>query len=225
MTKYIQGVFLMCAMSLFGGASCAKPSHAASELPQPQTDLPTTQPGATATAVFAGGCFWCTEAVFEQLNGVIDVVSGYAGDTRENADYEKVSSGQTRHAEAIQITYDPSKITYGQLLRVFFATHDPTTKDRQGPDWGRQYRSAIFYANDEQKRVAEAYIKQLSEARVFAAPIVTTVEPLGAGFFPAEQYHQDFVKLHPDHPYVVQNALPKVQKLKQKFAEQIKSER
>ena len=206
----------------FAQAACSRPSHAAGEaLPAPAADTPLGKEGETRTAVFAGGCFWCVEAVFEQLAGVSDVVSGYAGGTEASADYKKVSSGETDHAEAIQITYDPSKVTYGQLLRIFFGTHDPTTKDRQGPDWGKQYRSAVFFADDEQKKVAEAYIKQLDEAKAFEAPIVTTLEPLQA-FYPAEQYHQDFVAQNPDHPYVRQWALPKVQKLLSKYGEQVK---
>jgi peptide-methionine (S)-S-oxide reductase len=221
MNKLIQGALLM--MMSFGAASCERPTHAASDLPKPQTDLPTTQPG-TKTAVFAGGCFWCTEGVFEQLKGVSNVVSGYAGDEKSNANYEAVSNGATKHAEAIQITYDASKITYGQLLQVFFATHDPTTKDRQGPDSGRQYRSAIFYANDDEKRVAEAYIKQLSDAKTFTAPIVTTLEPL-TQFYPAEKYHQDFVRMNPNHPYIQQNAVPKIKKVHQKFGDQVKPEK
>ncbi|MGH7176154.1 MAG: peptide-methionine (S)-S-oxide reductase MsrA, partial [Tepidisphaeraceae bacterium] len=169
----------------------------------------------------AGGCFWCTEAVFDQLNGVTDVTSGYAGGSQSDADYEKVSSGATKHAEAIRITYDPSTITFGELLRVFFSTHDPTTLDRQGPDTGHQYRSAIFFANDDEKRVAQAYIKQLSDAKVFDKPIVTTVEPLGA-FYPAEEYHQNFITRNPAHPYVVQWGLPKVDKVRTKFKTEVK---
>ena len=206
-------------MMFFGVASCDRSGHA--EVPKPQSDLPTTQPGATRTAVLAGGCFWCTEAVFEQLAGVSDVKSGYAGGTEATANYQAVCNGDTKHAEAIQITYDPAKISFGQLLRVFFATHDPTTKDRQGPDSGPQYRSAIFYASDDEKRVAEAYIKQLNEAKVFPSPIVTTLEPLN-GFYSAEQYHQDYVRHHPDQPYIVQNALPKVEKVCKIFPDQIK---
>jgi peptide-methionine (S)-S-oxide reductase len=217
MIKLTQGVVLM--MAFFSALSCDKPSHA--DVPKPQTDMPTTQPGATQTAVFAGGCFWCTEAVFERLKGVSDVVSGYAGDSQDKANYEAVSNHETKHAEAIKITYDPTQISYGKLLQIFFATHDPTTKDRQGPDSGTQYRSAIFFANDDQKRVAEAYIKQLTEARVFPAPIVTTLEPL-ADFYTAEKYHQDFVRLNPNHPYIVQTALPKVEKVCKLFPDQIK---
>jgi methionine-S-sulfoxide reductase len=171
------------------------------DLPQPKQELPVKEGQASRVAVFAGGCFWCVEAVFEQLPGVSDVVSGYAGGTPETANYTAVSGGDTDHAEVIQITYDPAKIGYGQLLRVFFGTHDPTTLNRQGPDAGRQYRSAIFYSDADEKRVAEGYIRQLTEAKAFSKPIVTTLEPLEK-FHPAEKYHQDFVRFNPNHPYV-----------------------
>ena len=194
---------------------------AADGLPDPAIDAKNEK--GTQTAVFAGGCFWCTEVVFEQLQGVSDVVSGYAGDTKQSAKYELVSSGRTKHAESIQIKYDPSKISFGQLLKVFFtAAHDPTQLNRQGPDHGPQYRSAIFYVNDEQKRVAEAYIQQLSAAKAFDKPIVTQIAPLTA-FYAAEQYHQDFVRRNPSHGYVVVNALPKVKKVKQYFPSLVKS--
>jgi len=211
-------MIFMSAVGGLAGLSCDRPAKAANELPLPATDLArpaaATQPAAR-TAVFAGGCFWCTEAVFEQLDGVTDVVSGYAGDTSAKANYDLVSAGHTKHAEAIRITYDPSKVTFGQLLRVFFATHDPTTKDRQGPDWGSQYRSAVFFQTDDERRVAEAYIKQLDDAKAFEAPVVTTLEPLTAGgFYAAEGYHQDFVRRNPTHPYVRQWAVPKVEKAK-----------
>lgn len=195
--------------------SCDRPA-VADELPRPAVDLPAEKEDEAVeprVAVFAGGCFWCTEAVFEQLPGVSDVVSGYAGGTRETANYKAVSTGNTDHAEAIRITYDPRKVTYGQLLYLFFLTHDPTTKDRQGPDVGRQYRSAIFFANDDEKRVAAAYIRQLDEAKAFSRPIVTTLEPL-TEFFPAEEYHQDFAERNPSHPYIQRWALPKVEKAK-----------
>ena len=146
------------------------------------------------------------------MPGVRSVVSGYAGDTRDKATYDQVSWGRTKHAESIEIAYDPQRVTYGQLLRVFFAVaHDPTQLDRQGPDSGRQYRSAVFYATEDERQVAEAYIRQLAEARVFDRPIVTTLERLD-GFYPAEAYHQDFVAQHPRHPYVVRWALPKLEK-------------
>jgi peptide-methionine (S)-S-oxide reductase len=190
-------------------------------LPDPATDVEKGA-GGKKTAVFAGGCFWCTEVVFEQLAGVDKVVSGYAGGTAETAHYKVVSAGKTDHAEVIEITYDPAKISYGQLLKVFFgAAHDPTQLNRQGPDWGRQYRSAIFYLDADQKRVSEAYIKQLEAAKIFGKPIVTEVVTLQK-FYPAEGYHQDFVKRNPQHPYVVQNALPKVEKVRRDFSNLIK---
>jgi peptide methionine sulfoxide reductase msrA/msrB len=174
-----------------------------------------------ATAVFAGGCFWCTEAVFEELDGVIDAVSGYAGGTRETADYETVCTGTTGHAESIEIIYDPRKISYEKLLAVFFATHDPTTKNRQGNDVGPQYRSAIFYADERERALAAAYIEDLTDAKVFARPIVTTLEPL-TGFYPAETYHQNYVCLNPNQGYVRMVALPKVAKVREKFADLLK---
>ena len=190
-------------------------------LPDPAVDIKDEK--GPQTAVFAGGCFWCTEAVFEQIKGVTKVVSGYAGGSKESAKYNLVSSGGTQHAESIQIHYNPSQITYGQLLKVFFAVaHDPTTLNYQGPDHGYQYRSAIFYSNDEQKRVAEAYVKQLTDVKAFSKPIVTKISALPA-FYPAEDYHQDFVKLNPNHPYVVVNARPKLKKLKDHFPELLKT--
>jgi peptide methionine sulfoxide reductase msrA/msrB len=181
------------------------------QLPVPENDAPLTADTGEASAVFAGGCFWCTEAVFEGLEGVKDVVSGYCGGDPQRADYTSVCSGSTGHAEAIQITYDPSIVTFGQLLRLFFATHDPTTKDRQGPDRGTQYRSAVFYASEEEKRLAESYIKQITSVKAFPQPVVTTLEPL-TEFYQAEEYHQDFVENNPQHPYVVRWAKPKLKK-------------
>ncbi len=203
------------------------PAHAADDgkkLPQPATDLPAPSgedQSKSRTAVFAGGCFWCVEAFLEPLVGVNDVVSGYAGGSAADADYRKVSSGETDHAEVVQVTYDPSKISYATLLRVFMTMHSPTTRDGQHPDYGRQYRSAIFYANDDERKVAEAYIKQLNDAKIFDKPIATTVEKLDK-FYPAEKYHQDYVKIHPDDPYVVRWALPKLEKLKMSFPELLK---
>jgi peptide-methionine (S)-S-oxide reductase len=173
------------------------------------------------TAGFAGGCFWCTEAVFEELDGVIDVTSGYSGGSADTANYERVCQGDTGHAEAIKITYDPAKITFGQLLMVFFSTHDPTTLNRQGNDVGTQYRSTIFYANDDEKKVAEAYIKQLEEIHAFKKPIVTTLEPLTA-FYPAEAYHQNYACQNPHNPYIAHIALPKVQKVRELFKDKLK---
>ncbi|HZZ26487.1 MAG TPA: bifunctional methionine sulfoxide reductase B/A protein [Pirellulales bacterium] len=169
----------------------------------------------SATAVFAGGCFWCTEAVFEQLDGVSDVESGYSGGKPETADYEQVCEGNTGHAEAIRITYDPRRISYDRLLDVFFDAHDPTQLNHQGNDYGTQYRSAIFYADEQQKQLAHAKIKQLSDAHAFSRPIVTTLEPLTA-FYPAEEYHQDYARNNPLQPYVRAAAIPKVCKVRDK---------
>jgi peptide-methionine (S)-S-oxide reductase len=199
--------------------ACARDNAHSVEVPAPAVDLPpSTQPTqpTSQTLVVGGGCFWCSEAVFEHVKGVSGVVSGYSGGTKDTATYEQVSAGGTGHAEAIQITYDPAQVSYGRLLQVFFSTFDPTTKDYQGPDHGHQYRTVIFYQSPEEKQVAEAYIKQLDEAHVFANPIVTTLEPFTA-FYPAERYHQDYVKHHPTDPYVVHNSLPELQKLKQHF--------
>lgn len=194
----------------------------AASLPNPEVDVQTSGAG-DQTAILAGGCFWCTEAVFEQLKGVKTVVSGYAGGTKGSANYKAVSEGRTEHAEAIRITYDPKQITFGQLLKVFFETaHDPTTLNRQGPDWGKQYRSAIFYTSEEQKKVSEAYIAQLTRAKAFGQPIVTQIAP-GKAFFPAEGYHQDFVRNNPKHPYVVVNAIPKIQKTRKQFPDLVKA--
>lgn len=190
---------------------------AASNFPGPAQDVRAAK--GKRTAVFAGGCFWCTEAVFEPLAGVEKVVSGYAGGDAASATYRKVSEGVTAHAEAIEITYDPAKISYGTLLKVFFSVaHDPTQLDRQGPDWGKQYRSAIFTSDPEEKKVAAAYIAQLDAAKAFPRPIVTQLSPLEK-FYPAEAYHQDFVQQNPSHGYVVVNALPKVEKLKKLYPE------
>jgi len=193
-----------------------------STFPDPVKDAQATGSAPTQTAVLAGGCFWGVEAVFEQLNGVSDVVSGYAGGSQMTAHYSVVSSGITSHAESVKITFDPAKVSYGRLLKVFFAVaHDPTELNRQGPDEGRQYRSSIFYANDQQKGIAEAYIAQLDKAHVFNHPIVTTVVQL-EGFYPAEDYHQNFLAQHPDYPYIVVNDLPKLRALKSEFPELLK---
>ena len=193
-----------------------------SDFPSPIKDIPPSSTKAPETAVLAGGCFWGVEAVFERLTGVSDVVSGFAGGSKATAHYDIVSMGTTGHAESVQITYDPSQVTYGQLLRVFFAVaHDPTELNRQGPDEGTQYRSSIFYAGDAQKQVALAYIQQLDAAKVFRRKIVTTVVSLD-GFFPAEAYHQNFLDLHPTYPYIVYNDLPKLKRLQQQFPELLK---
>ncbi|MEM9488176.1 MAG: peptide-methionine (S)-S-oxide reductase MsrA [Myxococcota bacterium] len=193
----------------------ALPAKAAS-LPDPAVDLPAAS--GTQYAVFASGCFWCTEAVFEEVEGVGDVTSGYAGGSAQNANYSAVVGGETKHAEAVRVPYDPSLVSYGTLLRVFFTTHDPTQVNRQGPDVGPQYRSAIFYANDEEKRVARAYIDQLSQSGLFTKPIATTLEPL-VKFHAAESYHQDYAKRNPDKAYIRINAQPKVDKLHKELPE------
>ena len=174
-----------------------------------------------ATAVFAGGCFWCVEAVFEELEGVFDAVSGYAGGSRETANYEAVCTGTTGHAEAVQIIYDPEKIDFRKLLEVHFATHDPTTLNRQGNDVGPQYRSAVFYSNDAEKQAAQAYIDELTRAHAFDRPIVTTLEPL-TEFYPAETYHQNYVCANPMQGYVRAVAMPKVEKVRKLFAGELK---
>jgi peptide methionine sulfoxide reductase msrA/msrB len=179
------------------------------------------KPDGLAHAVFAGGCFWCVEAVFEELDGVVEATSGYAGGTKETANYKAVCGGTTGHAEAVRIAYDPRKIAYADLLKVHFATHDPTTLNRQGADEGPQYRSAIFFANDEEKELAEAFLADLAEAKVFKDPVVTTLEPLKE-FYPAEAYHQNYVCLNPNQPYIRSVALPKVEKVRQKFRDRLK---
>lgn len=193
------------------------------QFPDPAQDAPVGGHEGERVAVLAGGCFWCVEAVYKQLDGVTTLVSGYAGGTPETADYAIVSSGMTDHAEAVQIRFDPRRLSYGQLLKVFFSiAHDPTQRDRQGPDVGRQYRSAIFYADEEQRRTAEAYIRQLDAARVFDARIVTEVVPLRA-FYPGEAYHQDYAERNAMQPYIVFNALPKVRKVRTYFKDRLRS--
>ena len=195
-------------------------SHAqAVALPDPTYDIPTTinQKTPPQSIVVAGGCFWGIQAVFQHVKGVKEAVSGYAGGDALSAHYNIVGTGMTNHAEAVQITYDPSQITLGKILKVFFSVaHDPTELNRQGPDHGSQYRSAIFTSTAEQTKVAENYITQLNEAKVFADPIVTQIEPLN-GFFPAEDYHQNYARIHPDNPYIVVNDAPKVVNLEKTF--------
>lgn len=187
--------------------------------PRPTFDSLPSMPGKDQTAVFAGGCFWGIEAVFEHVKGVKEVVSGYAGGTRASASYDEVSTGSTGHAEAVRITYDPSQVTYGTLLSILFSVaHDPTQLNRQGPDVGPQYRSAIFYGSDEEKRVAEAYVAQLTAAKTFRKPIVTQIVALEK-FFEAEPYHQDYAARNPNQPYIVFHDAPKVANLRKKFPE------
>src|SRR5712675_345911 len=201
-------------------AFAISPSRAAEDaviIPAPTTDAQAA--GGVQTAVLAGGCFWGVQGVFQHTSGVVNAVSGYAGGSKMTADYNMVSSGTTGHAEAVEIKYGPRKISYGKILQIFFSgVHDPTQLNRQGPDSGTQYRSAIFTTSDEQKKVADAYIAQLNAAKVYSKPIVTKIGPL-EGFYPAEAYHQDYLTLHPNQPYIAFNDLPKVENLKKIFAD------
>jgi peptide-methionine (S)-S-oxide reductase len=192
-------------------------ASAATALPDPAVDETLAAQKGQATLVVAGGCFWGIQAVYEHVKGVTSATSGYSGGTVKNPDYEEVSSGATGHAESVEIVYDPSQITLGQLLKVFFSVaHDPTELNRQGPDSGTQYRSAIFFANAEQQRIAQAYVDQLNQAKVFKQPIVTQIVALKA-FYRAEDYHQDYATNHPDNPYIATFDLPKVKHLQQEF--------
>jgi peptide-methionine (S)-S-oxide reductase len=187
-------------------------------LPVPSIDTPRGGEG-LETAVFAGGCFWGVQGVFQHVKGVTRAVSGYAGGHVRSPTYEQVSSGTTGHAEAVRVTFDPTQVSYGTLLRIFFSVAlDPTQKDRQGPDWGTQYRSELFVNGAEQERVARAYVAQLDAARVFSRPIATRIDPAGP-FYPAEAYHQDYLHLHPDAPYIAINDMPKVEALRTLFPE------
>jgi peptide-methionine (S)-S-oxide reductase len=213
----ISAVLLM--ITLAGVIACNAGERAAVNLPNPAVDATLASSKSKQTAVIAGGCFWGIQAVFQHVKGVIEATSGYSGGAASTAEYELVSTGDTGHAESVKITYDASKITYGQLLRVFFSVaHDPTELNHQGPDSGTQYRSSIFYDNDEQKQIAEAYITQLDKAKVYSSPIVTKVVPLKA-FYPAETYHQDYAIHHPDNPYIVYNDAPKVANLQKLLPE------
>jgi peptide-methionine (S)-S-oxide reductase len=215
--------FLMALLCV----SCNAPAEPLHDLPLPTKDLPPVsgkeadQTPKTQALVLAGGCFWSTQAVFEKLKGVTNVVAGYAGGAKDTATYEQVSSGTTGHAESVQITYDPSIISFGTLLRVYFTIFDPTTLNQQGNDIGTNYRSTIFYSNDAEKQVAEDYIHQLDAAHVYKNPIVTSLEPL-KGFYPAEEYHQHFADKNPDYPYVQFCDVPKLKVLHEKFADLLK---
>src|SRR6266542_4992469 len=215
--RALLGLLIVAGTVLVLGNRATAASARSGALPSPVVDDPLASTKGEQTAVFAGGCFWGVQAVFEHVKGVKSAISGYAGGKVASPSYEEVSSGTTGHAESVRVTYDPSQVTYGQLLRAFFSVaHDPTQLNRQGPDVGTQYRSAIFYTNDAQKRIAEAYISQLEKAKVFQHPIVTQVVPLKA-FYPAEAYHQDYAALHPNNPYIVYNDAPKVARLREQF--------
>jgi len=221
--------FLLRVFTLGMGFGCfsAGISNAADRggpsVPAPSVDAVLASSKSDQSVVLAGGCFWGIQAVFQHVKGVISATSGYSGGSSVTAEYEVVSTGETGHAESVKITYDPSQITYGRLLQIFFSVaHDPTQLNRQGPDEGTQYRSAIFYNGDEQKRIAEGYIAQLNQAKVFPQRIVTQIVPLKA-FYPAEAYHQDYATRHPDNPYIVYNDAPKVAHLRQQFPDLYKN--
>jgi len=204
---------------LAGTLACRAGSGASAAVPSPMVDEAKAAARGKETAVVAGGCFWGIQAVFQHVKGVQSATAGYSGGTVKNPDYEMVSSGETGHAESVKIVYDPSQVTYGELLRVFFSVAlDPTELNRQGPDTGTQYRSVIFYSNDEQKHIAEAYIAQLEQAKVYPRKIVTQVVPLQA-FYDAEDYHQNYATIHPSDPYIVFNDAPKVANLRKEFPE------
>ena len=217
-TMLLAGSALLALILSWPAAS----GEAMATLPDPVLDAPLVKTPGRQTAVFAGGCFWGVQAVFQHLNGVISATSGYAGGGAASARYDQVSGGRSGHAEAVSVVYDPARTSYGQLLKVFFAVaHDPTQLNSQGPDSGSQYRSAIFAANAEQQRLARAYVKQLEQGKVFAAPIVTQINaPDSYTFYAAEDYHQDYLKKHPEQSYIVINDLPKLAQLKRQFPTQ-----
>jgi len=220
MLRFLVRVFAILAavLPLGRGATCNAAGTSVA-IPNPSVDAPLAPTKSQQTAVLAGGCFWGIQAVFEHIKGVIRATSGYSGGSADTAQYERVSTGRTGHAEAVQVTYDPSQISYGQLLKVFFSVaHDPTQLNQQGPDVGTQYRSAIFYTSDEQKRIAQAYVDQLNHAKVFPKTIATQIVALNA-FYPAEDYHQDYADNHPENLYIVINDLPKVEHLQKQFPE------
>ena len=217
MSRSLYPSFAAAFAAVLAMAIQADVAIAGSPLPAPAVDIPAASVQGPQTAVFAGGCFWGVEAVFRHVKGVSKAVSGYAGGAAKTADYERVSTGSTGHAESVEVTYDPAQVSYGELLRIFFSVaHDPTQLNRQGPDYGTQYRSAIFFTSEDQKRIAQAYIEQLGRAKVYASPIVTQVVALPA-FYAAEAYHQNYLALHPAQPYIVMHDLPKLAQLKQQF--------
>lgn len=208
---------IVAILSISFAIACSAAHAGVVRIPDPAVDVPLATSKAEQTAVLAGGCFWGVQAVFEHVKGVTSVTSGYSGGSAGPVSYEMVETGETGHAESVRVAYDPSQISYGQILKVFFAVaHDPTELNRQGPDTGTQYRSAIFYNSVEQKRVADAYVNQLNQAKVFEGPIVTQVVAFTA-FYPAEAYHQHYAARHPNDPYIAVNDLPKVANLRQQF--------
>ena len=215
LTRLNRAIFAICFM--LSMLACSANGQPKGPIPAPKVDAKLAPSAGKETAVFAGGCFWGTQSVFERVKGVLKTTAGYSGGSAATATYGQVTTETTGHAESVEVVYDPSKITYGQLLRIFFSVvHDPTQLNRQGPDVGTSYRSAIFYKNDEQQRIATAYIQQLDAAKVFPAPIVTQVTPL-KGFYRAEDYHQDYALHNPDNPYIQVCDLPKIKLLKEEF--------
>jgi peptide-methionine (S)-S-oxide reductase len=213
--RFIYAFLMMC----LGTTVACHASSAAVKLPNPTADQPLSKSKSSETVVLAGGCFWGIQAVFEHVKGVTSATAGYSGGAASTAQYETVSTGRTGHAESVKVVYDPSQVSFGQILKVFFSVaHDPTELNRQGPDEGMQYRSVIFYAGEDQQRVARAYIDQLNGAKVFPEQIVTQVVALQA-FYPAEGYHQDYAEHHPNEPYIAINDLPKLDHLKQTLPE------
>jgi peptide-methionine (S)-S-oxide reductase len=207
--------------ALWGPCSSAEEARA---IPAPVLDEPAASTAGTEVAILAGGCFWGVQGVFQHVDGVIDAVSGYAGGARDTAQYQLVSTGSTGHAESVRVTFDPQRISYGRILQIYFSVaHNPTERDRQGPDTETQYRSAIFPADAQQAEVAKAYIAQLEAAHVFPAPIVTRIEP-GHAFYPAERYHQNYLTLHPNQPYIAINDLPKIESLKRLFPQRYRAD-
>lgn len=213
---FVGSVILVCVLAL---SLLHVRAASTTPIPPPKTDVPLASSSGRQTAVFAGGCFWGTQAVFQRVKGVAKTTAGYAGGSASTASYDQVTTEKTGHAESVEVVYDPARITYGQLLRIFFSVaHDPTQLNRQGPDVGPSYRSAIFYANEDQKRIADAYIAQLDQAKVFPKPIATQVTPL-KGFYRAEDYHQDYALHHPENPYIQVCDRPKIESLKKQFPE------
>jgi peptide-methionine (S)-S-oxide reductase len=218
MTRLLKFVLLriVAFLPLLGALGCNAAS-AAGTIPNPKVDEPVAAAKSHESVVLSGGCFWGIQAVFEHVKGVTKATAGYSGGTRKDPSYEEVSSGETGHAESVEVIYDPSQVTFGQLLKVFFSVaHDPTELNRQGPDVGTQYRSAIFFETPDQQRIAEAYVDQLTQEKVFSGRIVTQIAPMKA-FYPAESYHQDYLVHHPDNPYIMINDLPKLDNLKKQL--------
>jgi len=210
----VMGVIFLAAVVYLGVNLSRSSATAATAIPNPTVDDPLASAKGQLAVVVSGGCFWGIQAVFEHVKGVISATAGYSGGAANTADYETVSEGKSGHAESVKIVYDPSQVSFGTLLKVFFSVaHDPTELNRQGPDYGTQYRSIIFYSTDGQHHIAQAYIDQINSAKVFHGPIVTEVVPLQA-FYPAEDYHQDYAVKHPDNPYIMMNDAPKVENLR-----------